>query len=182
LAQRITFDPPLPTARVLLQRRWIQGPAIKSFVTYARPWWRDAGLAGMAAGDRDVQFTWDASPDDGSLGIIGALIPLTHRTAVEHFGDAATRHAAVLEHLVAYFGPDAAQPLDVRDVSWAEDPWAGGCGAPLPPGVLAAFGPALRAPIGPLVWAGTETATHGNGSMEGAIEAGHRAAREVAGG
>jgi monoamine oxidase len=41
------------------------------------------------------------------------------------------------------------------------------------------FGPALRAPVGRLHWAGTETATEYTGYMEGAVESGTRAASEV---
>ena len=49
----------------------------------------------------------------------------------------------------------------------------------LPPGVLTSFGEALRAPIGRLRWAGTETATEWNGYMDGALQAGERAAQET---
>jgi monoamine oxidase len=45
--------------------------------------------------------------------------------------------------------------------------------------VLTTFGPALREPVGPLHWAGTETATVWNGYMDGAIQSGERAAGEV---
>ena len=48
-----------------------------------------------------------------------------------------------------------------------------------PPGVLTAYGPAIRAPIGPIHWAGTETATVWNGYMDGAIQSGERAATEA---
>jgi monoamine oxidase len=41
------------------------------------------------------------------------------------------------------------------------------------------FGAALSRPIGPIKWAATETATSWSGYMEGAVEAGERAAREV---
>lgn len=37
----------------------------------------------------------------------------------------------------------------------------------------------LRQPVGRIFFAGTETATHWSGYMEGAVEAGERAAREV---
>ena len=40
-----------------------------------------------------------------------------------------------------------------------------------------ANGPALRAPVGPLHWAGAETATVWNGYMDGAISSGEDAAR-----
>jgi monoamine oxidase len=41
------------------------------------------------------------------------------------------------------------------------------------------FGEALRDPVGRIHWAGTETAFQWNGYMEGAVESGERAAREV---
>jgi len=37
----------------------------------------------------------------------------------------------------------------------------------------------MREPVGPIHWAGTETATSWTGYMEGAVQAGERAAREV---
>jgi len=39
----------------------------------------------------------------------------------------------------------------------------------------------LREPVGRLYFAGTETATEWSGYMEGAVQAGERAAREVRG-
>jgi monoamine oxidase len=47
------------------------------------------------------------------------------------------------------------------------------------PGTLTGLGPLLKEPVGPLHWAGTDTATEWNGYMEGAIQAGERASAEV---
>ena len=47
------------------------------------------------------------------------------------------------------------------------------------PGTWTAHGPALRAPVGRLHWAGTETATRWAGYFDGAIQSGERAAAEV---
>jgi monoamine oxidase len=47
------------------------------------------------------------------------------------------------------------------------------------PGVLTAHGPAIRAPVGKIHWAGTETSTYWNGYMDGAVRSGERAAAEV---
>ena len=67
------------------------------------------------------------------------------------------------------------------DKAWAADEWSRGCyGGYLPPGGWTDYGHALRAPIGPIHWAGTETAEVWNGYIEGAIRAGDRAAAEVA--
>ena len=51
--------------------------------------------------------------------------------------------------------------------------------AHMPPGVLTQFGRALRAPVGRIHWAGSETATVSHGSIDGAIRSGERAAAEV---
>ena len=51
--------------------------------------------------------------------------------------------------------------------------------AGLGPGVLTAGGPSLRMPVGPIHWAGTETASVWSGYIEGALESGERAATEV---
>jgi monoamine oxidase len=48
-----------------------------------------------------------------------------------------------------------------------------------PPGLLTTFGAALRAPVGRIHWAGTETSTFWNGYMDGAVRSGERAAREA---
>jgi monoamine oxidase len=47
------------------------------------------------------------------------------------------------------------------------------------PGAWTEYGPHLRAPCGRIHWAGTETATEWNGYIDGAIQAGERAADEM---
>jgi len=48
-----------------------------------------------------------------------------------------------------------------------------------PPGLLTTYGPVIREPVGQIYFAGTETATQWSGYMNGAVEAGERAAREI---
>lgn len=47
------------------------------------------------------------------------------------------------------------------------------------PGFITRYGPYLRKPIGRMYFAGTECATEWSGYMNGAIQAGERAARQV---
>lgn len=49
------------------------------------------------------------------------------------------------------------------------------------PGTLLAYGDRLRAPVGRIHWAGTETATFWNGYMDGAVRSGERVAAEILG-
>ncbi|HEY8584039.1 MAG TPA: FAD-dependent oxidoreductase, partial [Capillimicrobium sp.] len=79
-----------------------------------------------------------------------------------------------------WFGPRAARPVDYFDQDWGQEEYTRGCYAGyLPPGAWTRYGAALRAPIGRLHWAGTETATVWNGYFDGALTSGERAAAEV---
>jgi monoamine oxidase len=57
--------------------------------------------------------------------------------------------------------------------------WSYGCGQMLQCGVLSRFGDVLRAPVGRLIWAGTEVAIGWATYMEGAIRAGEQAAEQA---
>ncbi|MBV9354555.1 MAG: FAD-dependent oxidoreductase, partial [Chloroflexi bacterium] len=72
------------------------------------------------------------------------------------------------------------QPLDYFEVDWPGEQWSrGGPVGYAPPGVLLDYGSTIRASVGPIHWAGTETSTYWNGYMEGAVRSGERAASEV---
>ena len=63
---------------------------------------------------------------------------------------------------------------------WSNREWTRGAyNANMGPCGWLHFGAALSRPIGPIKWAATETATAWSGCMEGAVEAGTRAAHEV---
>ena len=91
------------------------------------------------------------------------------------------RRAAVLSSLEHYFGAKArTQARDYFDKSWAEDAWTRGCYVGYyPTGVLVGYRDAIWKPVGPIHWAGAETATEWNGYMDGAVRSGKRAAAEV---
>ena len=87
-----------------------------------------------------------------------------------------------MDAFARYFGPQALHPVEYIDHDWGTEEWSRGCPiAFAPPGVLSSDGDHLCAPDGRIHWAGTETATEWMGFMEGALEAGERAAREVDG-
>ncbi|MEM7309813.1 MAG: FAD-dependent oxidoreductase [Planctomycetota bacterium] len=173
---KIAFDPVLPPERVALQDGWVGAPGAKFHAVYPTPFWRDQGKSGQAFSDTQfLALTFDNSPPDGTPGILigfpgdESSIP----------ADPALRQQLVLESFEHFFGPEAQQNVDYAEYLWQDDPWAGGCVSPLPPGFLTGFGPALRTPVGPIHWAGTETSEVWCGYMDGAVRAGERAALEV---
>lgn len=179
---RIAFDPELPSQRLDLAGGWARLtrlPLIKASVLYPRPFWRERGLNGAMQSDAaPLQLVFDTSPSTGSIGVLTCFFSVTEAPGL---GDARTRPEALAAELVRYFGPEAAHPLEVVEQDWGIDPWSTGCITPLPPGLLSRAGAALRAPIGRVHWAGTETAQRWCGFMDGAVRAGERVASEVHG-
>ena len=180
LADRVDFAQPLPAMRDQLLQRVPMGSVIKCVAVYDRPFWRERGLSGEAVSDRGpVRLTFDDSAHDGSQhALVGFLLGETARAWTGRDPDA--RRRAVLESLAALFGPEARAPTEYADQDWITEELSAGCYVGvMPPGVMTTVGHALREPCGRLHWAGTETATTWNGYLDGAIEAGERAAEEL---
>ena len=177
---RIQFSPELPYMKRALLARQPMGACIKVWIAYSRPFWRERGLNAFALSD-DQPFgpVFDATPPGASAGILAGFFDAREAVQTAHLS-AGERRALVVEMLVGHLGPEARSPIDYVEKDWTADPWSDGCyGAYLGPGVLTQKGPALRTPVGRIHWAGTETALVWTGYIEGALEAGERAAREV---
>jgi monoamine oxidase len=180
LAGRIVYEPPLPGVRDQLTQRVPAGSVIKCHAVYDGPFWREEGLTAQATGDRGpVKVVFDNSPPSGSPGVLLAFLEGAAARRLNRV-DADDRRAAVLGSLVDFFGARAAEPVEYVELDWTEEEWTRGCyGAHFPPGVWTQYGPALRAPVGRIHWAGAETATVWSGYMDGAVQSGERAAAEV---
>jgi monoamine oxidase len=180
LAGRIEYEPALPPRREQLTQRTPMGSVIKCQVVYDEPFWRRQGLSGQATGDgAGSRIVFDNSPPDGSPGVLLAFLEgdQARRLGREPVD---VRRQAVIDSLVDYFGPRAAKAERYLERDWQQERWSGGCyGTLFGPNVWTRFGHALRTPIGPIHWAGTETATVWSGYMEGAIRSGSDAAQAV---
>jgi monoamine oxidase len=180
LASRLQFDPPLPADRALLLHQLPAGTELKSVVVYDEPFWRADGLAGASVALDDlVEVTLDASPRSGSPGVMSTFAagPKARELAS---APADERRGEVLAMLQRRFGPKAATPAEYHERNWAEEEWSRGCSmAHFGPGVLTQYGHLLRQPVGPIHWAGTETAGTSHGAIDGAVRSGERVAAEV---
>jgi len=181
LAGRIRYRPALPGYRDALTQRVPMGNTFKVHCVYDRPFWRDAGLTGQATSDTGaLRLTFDNSPESGTPGILMGFVEGHGRWRDWALREPAERRAAVLADLVRLFGEEAATPREYIEHSWTDEEYTRGCYVGLfPPGVLTTYGEAIRAPIGRIHWAGTETATEWNGYMDGAVQSGERTAAEV---
>jgi monoamine oxidase len=153
------------------------GAVVKCHAVYDVPFWRADGLSGTAVSDRGpARVVYDNSPPGDGPGVLLAFLEGRHARLVPPD----QRREVVLAGLARLFGPRAARPEQWLEQDWAADPWArGGYGGALTPGTWTQLGPALRDPVGRVVWAGSETATRWNGYMDGAVRSGADAAEQV---
>lgn len=180
LCTRIDFQPALPPMRQQLQARMPMGSVCKCIATYPRPFWRDRGFSGEAVCDRGpIRAVFDDSSADGKRGgLLGFMLGDHLRS--EAARDPDSRKRSVLSAFARFFGEEALHPESYVEHNWSLETFSQGCySAVMPPATLTRFGQTLRAPIGRLHFAGTETATHFPGYMEGALESAERAAKEV---
>jgi monoamine oxidase len=196
LAGRIAYAPTLASVsadgglRDQLTQRVPMGTTIKVQCLYEHPFWRAEGLAGQATSDTGpVKITFDNTPypDPGTATASpGVLIGFIEGADAREWGARSReeRYAAVVECFARYFGAGARNVLGgingYVEMLWAQEEFTGGCyGGLFPTGVWTSYGKALRAPVGRIHWAGTETATVWNGYMDGAVSSGERAGAEV---
>jgi monoamine oxidase len=180
LAGRIRYSPAMPGLRDQLTQRSFMGSAIKITVVYDTPFWRESGLSGHMTADAGlVQLTFDQTHplrDEGVL--VGFIDSAAARTAARLTAE--QRRIAALDDLARVFGEAARRPVAYYEKSWLDDEWSRGCYVGImAPGTWSTLGQALRDPVGPIHWAGTETATVWNGYMDGAIRSGEDAASTV---
>jgi len=180
LCARIAYDPPMPALRDQLTQRMAQGSVIKCMAVYDEPFWRAEGLSGQAISvEGPVKVMFDNSPRDGSPGVLlGFLEGRQARELAQWTPEA--RRQAVVGCFQRLFGARAARPSRYVEQVWAQEEWTRGCyGCLMAPGGWVSLGPAVRAPVGRIHWAGAETATTWNGYMDGAVRSGEAAAAAV---
>jgi monoamine oxidase len=183
--RHIIFDPGLPTANEALASSMPLGSVIKLQLVYERPFWRDAGFSGLVI-DPSGLFTFmadNSSPDRHE----GVLVTFLSAESADRWGDRALgpdasglRRTALVEHVTAALGRGGPDVIDYIDRDWRAVRWVGGgYSGVMRPGGWGRVGAALRDPVGRIHWASAESAHEWNGYVEGALDAGSRAANEV---
>ncbi|MFN3714028.1 MAG: flavin monoamine oxidase family protein [Alcanivoracaceae bacterium] len=180
LSLEVDFRPGMPDVRRQWCEAMVPGRVIKCFAIYSTPFWRPLGLSGSAVGDTTpCHVAFDATPPGNGKGILVGFIE--GREAAHWATQSETaRRDAVLNCFARFFGEAALAPEHYLDHVWSAEQWSRGCYAGVAGrGAVTALAASARIPHGRVHWAGTETATHWNGYIEGAIRSGIRAAAEV---
>ncbi len=180
LRGEIDFDPPLGAAHHAVPSAAVFGSLIKCVAVFDEPFWRDEGFSGEALSDLGpATLTFDNSPPGGRPGVLLGFVGGNDARALAEY-PAAERRKQVLAGFARIFGERASRPDDYIEQDWSAERWsAGGPTFVLPPGGWSAAGPGLREPVGPVHWAGSETAERWAGFMDGAVRSGERVADEI---
>lgn len=178
IAGQIDYRPGLPAARIGIHRGYRMGAVSKFAALYKRPFWRDKGLSGQVYGSgRPIDVTFESYAEGNH--ILMGFISADAMRRLDHAPEA-TLVKECIANFVEYFGAEARDFIDYGVFKWDLEPWSrGGPVAVSRPGVLTKYGTALREPVGPIHWAGTETSDYWTGYMDGAVRSGRRAAREI---
>lgn len=180
MRRTISFEPPLPPDLAGLPDDLYMGSVYKAIAVYEKPFWREFTDAECILLGRPAGAVFDSSPPDGP-GHLCVLIggkearTLDAMTVVE-------RQRTILASVADAVGsPAIREPVDWHEKSWHLDPFVKGGYLALPDAHLTVgVYPLPSNPVAATVfWAGTETAGEHPGYIEGAIESGERAAREV---
>jgi monoamine oxidase len=185
LHEHIQFTPalPAPVSEALANTPTWMAAQAKSLTTFVQPFWREAGHSGNAF-VRHAQAVlgevFDASTDEA--GALGGFVAL-NAAQREHF----QRGLPLLidSQLAQLFGPQA-QDGQAYLQDWAKEPWTCAALDRNQPPEAPQNQPLLRQALwsGRLFLGGSETAAHGAGHMEGALESadrlGHALSRPLA--
>ena len=182
-AARVIFAVPASTMRQIditprLSRQKEQAMAqlsyydgIRVLLQVKRPFWKAAGLSGAARTDRATDIS-DATNEQ--IGQIGS----TRRILAATMAGGTASVAAGVDRVAEAF-PAVRSEVEKGTVHhWSAEPWTRGAFAVYRPGQMTTLMPALAAAEGGLHFAGEHTSAW-TGWMEGALESGERAAREV---
>jgi monoamine oxidase len=152
-------------------------PATRVFLQSRKRYWLEEGFDGFAGTDVLGEVwhpTWD---QPGPRGILSSFLWVSrarHLTVMTE----GERVNYTLEHMEKIF-PGIREHFEGGVTkSWGDDPWARGCSFYLKPGQVTSLLPHIARPEGRVHFAGTHTSRRG-GLMQGALESGNRAAREV---
>lgn len=178
-ASHIDFTPHFSARRSTLFQSMPMGAAIKSFIAYPSPFWRDQDNSGIIISNTNpFSISLDVS-DRTNHGMLTAFACGSEAIDLSAMEQEA-RCKLLIDHLVKHFGEQAKNPIDYIDTDWATEPWSHcGYSGYLPPGMLSILKGEISFPSGRIHWAGTETATNWHGSVEGALSSGVRASKEV---
>jgi monoamine oxidase len=179
LLSRIQFDPPLPAAHAAAAEKLQYARIVKNCVLFTERFWGPENFTVLTDTCSD-QFFHSTQKQPGKEGILCSYAVGDKSDVLMSQDD--QRRLDDLTHDLLPISARAPQlARAVMAQPWPRDQWTPGAYAIYKPGQWFALRPLLRQPHGKVLFAGEHLADT-QGFMEGAVETGQAAARELAGG
>lgn len=174
VARTLDISPALPAS---LRRAWqalIAGPATKAHVRFDKGWWRKPGRPRAFGSNLDSGALWEHSGTGPACltMLAGGRASAELRGLLEEGGP-----QRVIRRLSWLGEPEEAR--DFRSISWEFDPYARGGYSAFGTDFRPEWRAELSRAIGRVTFAGDHTSAKWQGYMNGAVESGQRAAREI---
>lgn len=178
--RRIGIEPALSPVKRQAVEQLAYMPVTRIFVQFRRRYWTERGYTGLSGTDLPIQLVSEhpfVRADDQTRGILECHMkgPEAERVGALPQDE---QIAFAVENLEKLHPGIRGQVEGGVAMSWHEDPWTGGGYAWWKPGQLTGWLPELARPEGRLHFAGEHTSVLAR-TLEGALESGNRAAREV---
>lgn len=188
LYKTIQFEPELPAKKREATERMYMGSIIKTITVFKRAYWREKGYSGSVLNtSRDRQpvvFSYDdTSENDHFYAIMGFVVADSSRKWAQQTRE--ERRQAVCEQYAQAFQCNEllTNCEEYIEQNWSAEQFSGGCYTDImPKDLLSSLREQLSVSCGDrgqLFFAGTELATRFSGYMDGAVQAGERAAFEI---
>jgi len=179
-ARLLEFNPSLPLAHAEMVNQVSYGAITKVLIEYRRRFWKDTGWNGRLTTDQSIVQTWEATRHlSGEHGIITAYTGGEPGAKFSALSDEERikQTVAVIENIF----PGSSDLIEnTATVAWNSEPFTRASYMALAPSEVLKYWQTLFQPAGRLFFAG-EHATAIQGFMEGAVESGQRAARQIMG-
>jgi monoamine oxidase len=177
LVRSIEFDPGLTAAQACAYDTLTAGPVTKVSLRFATPWWRRPLRPRAFATNLPIGAVWEGAEEAPDVAMLTLLAggDASARLRARVAADGAQGLMADLRWMGTPDRPRLAAPA----VSWEHDPWSRGGYAVFGPRFDPRLRPMLGASHGRVLFAGEHTSERWQGFMNGAVETGLRAARDV---
>jgi monoamine oxidase len=176
--RQIEFNPPLPVTHQNLVNEISYGAVTKVLIEYRKRFWKEHGWNGRLSTDQHIVMTWEATSHiDHEHGILTAYTGGDPGRKLSALSDEERIKLAV-SVIEKIFPGSSALIENTATIAWINEPFTRGSYMALSPGQVTAHWQTLFAPAGRLFFAG-EHATLYQGFMEGAVESGQRAAKNI---
>jgi monoamine oxidase len=174
IVRDVEFMPALPATLRQALKTLTAGPATKAHLLFDRSWWRTKSAPQAWGSNLDTGAVWEAAgARPGVLTLLaGGRASKAFRNLLEEFGPQR------LVRRLSWLGePEEAR--DFRSTTWELDRFARGGYVVFGPDFRPEWRAELSRSVGRVAFAGDHTSRKWQGYMNGAVESGARAARDI---